>query len=76
MQFLLEEMDKLDAAFVVWFVSWDYDLAYEKIEEMDFPPWVKIWRDCGFLDEEGTPRQSLGVWDAWLQLKKTATQPD
>ncbi|MGD2073211.1 MAG: hypothetical protein PVG65_06965 [Candidatus Thorarchaeota archaeon] len=69
--FLLEEMNRLDAKFVVWFVSWDYDLAYERIESMDFPPWVKIWKDCGFLDEEGTPRQSLGIWDAWLQLERT-----
>lgn len=72
-RFLLEEMDKLDAAFVVWFVSWDYDLAYEKIKEMDFPPWVKIWRDCGLLDGEGNPRSSLGIWDAWLQLKRAVS---
>jgi len=68
--FLLEEMNRLDAVFVVWFVSWDYDLAYERIEDMNFPPWVKIWKDCGFLDEKGTPRQSLGVWDTWLQLER------
>ena len=72
-KFLLEEMDTLDAEFVVWFVPRDYDLAWERLQDMGFPPWGKIWRDCGFINENGNPRPALGVWDSWLQLKREAS---
>lgn len=69
-KFLLEEMNNLNAEFVIWFVPRDYDLAWERLEDMGFPPWGRMWRDCGFIDENGNPRPALGVWDSWLGLPK------
>lgn len=67
-QFLFEEMNALNAAFVVWFVSRDYDKAWEQLERMGFEEVYKAWRDTGLIDGEGNPRMGLEVWDGWLDL--------
>jgi len=66
-QFLLNEANKLNAKFVVWFCSVDYDLLWEKIKN-SMDEFFKMWRDTGLLNEKLEQRQSLKVWDAWLNL--------
>ena len=70
-QWLLEECTTLHAEFVVWFVSRDYDQAWETLEEMGADEFLKTWRDTGFLDGKGNYRLALQVWDAWLQLPRS-----
>lgn len=66
-QFLLIKMRELNAKFVVWFISIDYDLMWTKIEQQ-MEEWNKIWRDTGLIDGNLEPRLSIEVWDAWLNL--------
>jgi hypothetical protein len=58
---LLRFARKRDLAFVIWFVSRDYDALWEKISA-DADEWGKLWRDCGLRDEAGRERRSLRVW--------------
>jgi hypothetical protein len=64
-RFLFEECNKLDAEFVVYFFIRDYDRFWERMRELGYGELYKMWRDCGLIDENGTARESLGVWDAW-----------
>jgi len=66
-QFLLNETNKLNAKFVVWFCPVDYDPLWEKIKNF-MDEFFKMWRDTGLLNETLEERQSLKVWDAWLNL--------
>jgi len=66
--FMFNELNKLGAEFVVWFVIRDYDLLWEKTGRVEF---FKIWRDTGLIDGNGNPRLALRIWDAWLKLPKT-----
>gem|GEM_PF-4384341 len=34
------------------------------------PELVHVWRDCGLLDGGGNARESLEIWDAWLDLPR------
>lgn len=67
-QFLLEEANALDARFVVWFCSRDYDAIWEVKEDLGFDELFKMWKDTGLLDEKAIPRTGLQVWDDWLAL--------
>ena len=67
-QWMLEELNTLDAAFISWFIAQDYDQGWEYLEQMGEDEFLKFWWDTGLLDGEGQARQSLKVWDAWLAL--------
>jgi len=70
-RFLLEECAELRGEFVVWFVPRDYDRRSEYMQGLpDVPELVYVWRDCGLLDGDGNARESLGIWDAWLELPR------
>ena len=66
-RFLFDKANELQAEFIVWFVSRDYDLAWERVgagvDEI-----FKLWRDTGLLDGDGNGRPSLQIWDEWLGL--------
>ncbi len=66
-KFLLNEANKLNAKFVVWFCPVDYDIRWEKMKKR-LPEPYKLWRDTGLLDENRSPRLALKIWDAWLRL--------
>ncbi|MCA9302684.1 MAG: glycosyl hydrolase 53 family protein [Phycisphaerales bacterium] len=67
---LLLELTALDAEFVTWFVSRDYDLMQSYLDEHGIPygPEFFIWRDNGLLDGNGAARPALTEWDRWLAL--------
>jgi hypothetical protein len=70
---LLDDMQHLNARFVVWFVSRDYDSLYDTLFR-GTPNEVlgRIWRDCGLFAGDGAGRASLGVWREWLAKPRGA----
>lgn len=68
-RFLLDEGERLDGEFVVWFVPRDYDRRSDYLKGIPgFPALIHVWRDCGLIDDEGNARESLEIWDMWLEL--------
>jgi hypothetical protein len=65
-RFLLEESNRLNAEFVVWFFPRDFDSGWKKMKKAGMPKVFKAWRDTGLFDGKGKPRPSLIIWDAWL----------
>lgn len=66
--FLLHQSSKLNARFVVWFVSRDFDALWEKLAPLGIDEIFKLFRDMGLFDEAGTAREALRIWDQWLAL--------
>jgi len=69
-RFILEETNRLNGRFVVWFFFHDYDAFLDQFEgeglrKVQFLRW---WRDNGMVDGNGNPREALGIWDEWLKL--------
>ncbi len=59
--------------FVISFIHQDYDALWEKIKGTA-PELFIAWRDCGFLDEKGTPRPAYEVWKQYLNLPLSAEE--
>ena len=68
LNWMFNELNALDAEFVSWFVSRDYDQGWVLLEEWGSEEFTKFWKDTGLLDGDGGERPSLTVWDAWLAL--------
>ncbi|MFW6198889.1 MAG: hypothetical protein ACOC5E_03605 [Acidobacteriota bacterium] len=65
---LMREARDLDAAFVAWFFSRDYDDAWEEaFQFLELAPRLRIWRDTGLYAGDGTPRLALRAWRRWLR---------
>ena len=58
---LLSMAQRRKFKFVISFVHQDYDALWEKIRDYS-PELFMAWRDCGLLDENGTPRPAYRVW--------------
>jgi hypothetical protein len=71
---LLSDAEKLDAVFVNWFFTRDFDDFWESYFK-DHPDaaLVRIWKDTGLYDGEGNPRTGLDVWHSYLDRKRTGT---
>ena len=68
---LMDECIFLDAIFVNWFVSRDYDEWWD--DELQFLPYayiLRLWRDCGLYRGDGTQRPSLSAWYQYLALQR------
>ena len=48
-------------AFLIWFLSRDYDGLWEKLKDTA-SDLLRIWRDCGLEDGTGQPRPAHEVW--------------
>ena len=68
--FLLDNADRLDARFVIWFVPEDYDPLWNRLKDMGADELLKLWKNCGLADSSRNPRPSLAVWDAWYRLPR------
>ncbi len=66
-QELFEEMNNLNAEFIIWFTARDYNYAGKKLEGIVDPAYY-IWIDTGILDEDGKERQSAKIWKAWKKI--------
>ena len=62
-QKLLVEANRLDAEFVVWFIYRDLDLLERNLPEPNNA--LKIWRNNGLEDGNGTRRASYFKWHDW-----------
>jgi hypothetical protein len=64
---LLAECEALDARFVCWFFTRDYDSFWQS--DMQFEPdapLLRLWRDTGLYDGDGVARPALDSWRAVL----------
>lgn len=66
-QQLFEEMNNLDAEFIIWVTARDYDYAGQKLEGIVDPTYY-IWMDTGILDEDGKERPSAKIWKQWKSI--------
>ena len=61
--FLLDEADALDARFVTWFVSRDFDDLWDSyFQYLPEGAIARIWKDTGLYDGEGNARMGLSAW--------------
>lgn len=69
-RFVLEESQRLNATFVVWFFAQDFDAHIEQAEKNGERKLesAKIWQHSGMVDRDGRNRTSLQVWDEWFRL--------
>lgn len=64
---LLADADSLDAAFVTYFFSRDFDELWEN--ELQYAPdadLIRFWRDTGLYAGGGGPRPALESWRAYV----------
>ena len=67
----LTEAEDLDAVFVNWFFTRDFDDFWESdFQYMADAPIFRIWRDTGLYDGDGNVREGLEVWREWLGRKR------
>ncbi len=67
--FVLDQARTREMPFVVNFVHRDYDALWVTAGSDD---WLAIWRDTGFVDEDGVERLAL---DTWREFLATARAP-
>ena len=63
---VLRDAERLDAAFVVWFLGRDIDALYRRVGGGATGNIFKLFRDTGLADGQGNGRLALRIWDAWL----------
>jgi len=62
--FMLEESERYDTKFVVWFSIRDYDTLW--VNSMNQSEIGLIWRDTGLFDELGNERLAMATWKEWF----------
>ncbi|UCD56249.1 MAG: hypothetical protein JSV16_10460 [Candidatus Hydrogenedentota bacterium] len=65
---LLAYTDSLDAAFVCWFFTRDYDQFWDS--DLQYSPdaaLLRLWKDTGMYDGGGNPRPALDSWKEALE---------
>ena len=68
--FLLSEAQRLNAAFVIWYVPMDYDRLWEKMKANGMNAWFAQWMRTGLWDAAGEGRPGLDLWNRWRQLPR------
>lgn len=70
---LLRTLDEMDAVFVDYFFTRDYDDFWETtFRFMDIAPLVRIWKDTGLYAGDGTARPALTTWRQVLARERTS----
>lgn len=60
---LLAAMTEMDALFINYFFTRDYDQFWESdFKKMEIAPLVRIWKDTGLYAGDGTERPALDSW--------------
>ena len=71
LEWLINEAKRLDAMFVTWFFTRDYDQFWEaELQNSPIAPIIRIWKDTGLYDGEGNPRPALSIWREALDLTR------
>lgn len=60
LKLMLDESEKANAKFVIWFCVRDYDALWNNLLNQD--PLALVWRDTGLFDEYGNQRNAFGLW--------------
>ncbi len=67
---LFADAEELDAVFVLWFFTRDYDILWtSSMKDSPIAHILRIWRDTGLYDGDGDPRPALGFWRETLSRK-------
>jgi hypothetical protein len=70
---LLREAEALDAAFVTWFFTRDFDEQWlQQLADSPLAPTVRLWRDNGLYAGDGAPRPALDAWRQALARERAA----
>lgn len=65
---LLGDMDDLDALFINWFFTRDYDDFWEtEFKDLPNAPLVRLWKDAGLYAGNGAERPALVRWREWME---------
>jgi hypothetical protein len=71
MEFLLGECRTLNAVFINWFMTRDYDdLWTAEIQFLPEAPLVRLWKDIGLYEGAGNGRPALTTWRSSLALPR------
>ena len=65
---LLQEAERLEAEFVIWYVPVDYDRLWDRLEQMGMSPWFAQWMRTGLWSADFQARPALEVWMDWFAL--------
>jgi hypothetical protein len=63
-----ESNDTLNAEFIIWYTSYDYDTLWT--DTLGSDDLSKIWKDTGLIDESFAERTALSTWREWKQKSK------
>jgi hypothetical protein len=64
---LLGDMNEMDALFVNWFFTRDYDDLWEaELKDLPGAPLFRLWKDVGLYAGDGTERPALVRWRRWV----------
>jgi len=68
---LMEDAESLEAVFVNWFFTRDFDDFWESdFQYLPDAPIFRIWRDTGLYDGDGNAREGLSVWRDYLNRRR------
>lgn len=68
---LLDDCETLNARFVCWFFTRDYDSFWESdLQDLPNAALLRLWRDTGLYDGGGQARPALATWRATLALPR------
>ena len=68
---LLEEANKINMVFINLWTIHDLDALFTILEQGDpdfASSMLRLAEDMGLYDQDGRPRPSLAIWDAWFHL--------
>jgi len=69
---LLGEAENLDAVFINWFFTRDFDDFWESyFQYLPEASLARLWKDTGLYDGQGNPRQGLSVWRQYFEKQRT-----
>jgi hypothetical protein len=67
LQRVVDDCDYLNAEFLCWFLTRDYDVAWDEYyQHWGSAPELRIWRDTGLYNGDGDPRPALAEWHQTL----------
>ncbi len=65
---LLADAERLDAAFVCWFFTCDYDDLWQTtLKNLENAALIRLWKDTGLYAGDGRARPALASWRRVLQ---------
>jgi len=70
---LLGDAERLQARFVSWTFSRDFDTLFTTITAPQERLVLRLFRDCGLLAGDGRARPAMGSWRDWLARRRASS---